>query len=56
PLPALYPDCPAFKEITQVARRLVKFGAGKIDNSAQRLLESTRKFYEKKIACGNREA
>jgi len=47
PLMRLAPQSLAAREIFQLARRLVKFRNGRVENSAQLLVDSTRRFYNK---------
>ncbi|MCP5052858.1 MAG: MinD/ParA family protein [bacterium] len=46
PLLLEFPGCMAAKEILQVARRIIKFQARPVPDSAQLLMDSTRTFYE----------
>lgn len=47
PLMISYPDSISAKEIKQIARRILKFKDQPVPNSAELLMESTRRFYER---------
>lgn len=54
PLLMYAPDGPAAMEIKQIARRVVRFKDRPADNSAERLIESTREFYGKNIGISDK--
>jgi flagellar biosynthesis protein FlhG len=55
PLLTLFPDSIAAKEIKQIARRLLKFKDQAVANSAELLIESTRRFHERNVTLQQKE-